>query len=146
MIPKYKTILKENKLPIISSNNISGILQKIHECNFDEIDREKEVFYTVHLNSRNKITLIEVVSIGTLTSSLVHPREVFRRAVTNGTAKIIISHNHPSGEVDPSDDDIKITKRLIEAGKIIGIELLDHIVFNHLDKDYYSFKDKKLIK
>ena len=83
--------------------------------------------------------MVELVNIGTLTSSLVHPRETFRRAVIQGSASIIVAHNHPSGEVDPSADDTKITKLLFEAGNILGIKMLDHVIF--AKGKFFSFRD-----
>jgi DNA repair protein RadC len=109
----------------------------------DAIDRDKEHFYVVHLNIRSRVTMIEVVSVGTVSSSVVHPRETFRRAIAEGSSSIIIAHNHPSGEVDPSDNDNKVTKLMFEAGKVIGIDLLDHIIFS--DNKAFSFKDNKSI-
>ena len=81
------------------------------------------------------------MNIGTLNSSLVHPRETFRRAITAGSASIIVAHNHPSGDIEPSDDDTRITKVLFEAGGIIGITLFDHIIFSK--KERFSFRDNK---
>ncbi|MBX7046969.1 MAG: DNA repair protein RadC [Ignavibacteria bacterium] len=102
-----------------------------------------ENFIILSFNSRNKLVAAEVSTIGTLTSSLVHPRETFKAAIRNHAAKIMIAHNHPSGETDPSDDDIKITKRLSEGGKILGIELIDHIIVT--PDDFFSFKDEGLL-
>ena len=109
----------------------------------DEIDQDKEHLWVFHLNSRNQIKLIELVSLGILNSSLIHPREVFTRAVGERAAQIIIAHNHPSGEVTPSEDDLAITKRLVKAGEILGIELIDHLVVT--TTGYTSFKQKGLI-
>ena len=109
----------------------------------DEIDRDKEHLWVFHLNSRNQIKLIELVSLGILNSSLIHPREVFTRAVGERAAQIIIAHNHPSGEVTPSEDDLVITKRLVKAGEILGIELIDHLVVTATG--FTSFKKKGLI-
>ena len=94
----------------------------------DEIDRDKEHFWVFQLDARNRIKALELVSLGTLTRSLVHPREVFTRAVLNRCNAILIAHNHPSGASEPSDEDIEITKRLIEAGDILDISLLDHVI------------------
>ena len=94
----------------------------------DEIDRSKEHVWVFLLDSRNKITLIELVTLGILDSSIIHPREIFRRAVHEGCAQIIVAHNHPSGCIDPSEGDLIITNRLKEAGKILGIELIDHLI------------------
>lgn len=104
-------------------------------------DYNKEHFYLITLNSRNYST--SEVSIGTLDANLVHPREVFAEAIKNKAAQIIIAHNHPSGNPEPSENDLEITKRLVEAGKILGIEVADHII---ITKDsFFSFKDKRLI-
>ncbi len=103
----------------------------------------KEHFFVISLDTRNNLIGIDQISVGTLTASLVHPRETFESAIKRHAAKIIISHNHPSGETDPSDDDLKITRRLSEAGKIMGIELLDHIIVTKTG--YLSFKEQLLI-
>jgi DNA repair protein RadC len=110
----------------------------------DAIDQDKEHYYVIHLNIRSKVTLIEVVSIGIVSSAVVHPRETFRRAIAEGSSDIIIAHNHPSGEVDPSDEDRKVTKLMIEAGKIIGIDMLDHVVFS--DSKAFSFRENRNIE
>jgi DNA repair protein RadC len=91
-------------------------------------DHRKEHFVVFYLDSRNQVTQQEIVSVGTLNASLVHPREVFEPAVKHLAAQIIVAHNHPSGNPEPSDDDLALTRRLVEAGKIMGIELLDHVV------------------
>lgn len=104
-------------------------------------DYSKEHFYIISLNSRNAI--INEISIGTLNASLVHPREVFAEAIRQRANSIILVHNHPSSDPTPSKDDIKITKKLKEAGKILGIEVLDHIIITR--NSYLSFKNKNLI-
>ncbi len=103
----------------------------------------KEHFFVISLDTRNNLIGIDEISVGTLTASLVHPRETFESAIKRHAAKIIISHNHPSGETDPSDDDLKITKRLSEAGRIMGIEVLDHIIITKTG--YLSFKEQLLM-
>jgi DNA repair protein RadC len=85
---------------------------------------------------------IDKISKGTLSASLVHPRETFESAIRKHAAQIIVAHNHPSGDPEPSEDDIRITKRLYEAGKIMGIELMDHIVITK--ESYCSLKDKNV--
>ena len=107
----------------------------------DAVDRDKEHFYVMHLNVRNRVKLVELVHLGTLTSSLIHPRETFRRAVMQGSAHIIVAHNHPSGEADPSEEDIRITKLLHDAGNLLGITLLDHLIFT--PTSFYSFKENR---
>ena len=104
----------------------------------DAVDLAKEHFYVMHLDTRSRVNMVELVSLGSLTCSVVHPRETFRRAVIQGSACIIVGHNHPSGEPDPSSEDTKVTKLLFEAGKVLGIDMLDHIVFS--EKKFFSFK------
>lgn len=101
----------------------------------------KEHFYIIILNSRNH--KIEEVSVGTLNASIVHPREVFSEAIRNNAASVIFAHNHPSGDPEPSKDDLEITKKLADSGKILGIEVLDHIIATK-DK-FLSFKEQGLI-
>lgn len=106
----------------------------------DGTDREN--FMVLCLNSKNKVTGINTVSIGSLNSSVVHPREVFKAAILSNAAAIIVAHNHPSGDTTPSKEDISLTKSLVEAGKVIGIPVLDHIVVGDY---YYSFKEHSLM-
>ncbi|MBM4340269.1 MAG: JAB domain-containing protein, partial [Deltaproteobacteria bacterium] len=102
-------------------------------------DKAKEYFKLILLNHRNKIVGISTISIGTLNASLVHPREVFKDAIKHSAASIVLAHNHPSGDPEPSEDDLTITKRLTEAGKIFGVEVIDHII---IGKDrFFSFKE-----
>ncbi|MDD4607489.1 MAG: DNA repair protein RadC [Patescibacteria group bacterium] len=104
---------------------------------------KKEHFIVFYLDTQNKLIERQIISIGTLNASLVHPREVFEPAVSLHVASIIVAHTHPSGDIKPSDDDLAITKRLIEAGKILGIELSDHIIFSA--DGFLSLKEKNLI-
>ena len=106
-------------------------------------DKAKEHFKLILLNTRNKIIGISTVSIGTLNSNLVHPREVFKDAISHSAASVVFAHNHPSGDPEPSEDDLTITKRLTEAGKILGIEVIDHIIISK--NGFFSFKEKGLI-
>jgi DNA repair protein RadC len=85
--------------------------------------------------------MVELVSLGTLTSSVIHPRETYRRAIIYGSAAIIVAHNHPSGQPDPSTEDMKVTKLLMEAGRVLGIDMLDHVVFS--ETRYFSFRDNR---
>lgn len=105
----------------------------------DEIDREKEHFFVIGLKRNRHLKYIDLVSMGTLSGTLVHAREVFRRAITSATDSIIIAHNHPSGNMRTSNADDEITKSIIEAGKIIGIEVLDHIIF--CENEFYSYAE-----
>jgi DNA repair protein RadC len=104
---------------------------------------QKEHLIALHLNTKNRVIKEEIVSIGTLNSNLVHPREVFKSAIQNSAANIIILHNHPSGNSSPSDEDIVVTKKLVEGGHILGIKILDHLVIG--DHTYTSMKDDGLV-
>ena len=98
----------------------------------------KEVFLAIFLDSNNGVIAKEIVSVGILNMALIHPRELFRTAIINNAASVIIVHNHPSGNLEPSDEDIKTTKNLRQAGAIIGINLLDHIIVSEDVRDYQS--------
>lgn len=103
------------------------------------LGKEKECFLVVPLNRRNAVLgNEEIISIGTLDSSLVDPREVFRKAIVKNAASVIIAHNHPSGNTTPSAEDLEITKRLVKAGEMLGIEVLDHIIVG--DEEHTSLK------
>ena len=106
-------------------------------------DKAKEHFKLLLLNTRNKIIGITSVSTGTLNANLVHPREVFKDAITHNAASVVLVHNHPSGNPEPSEDDLEITERLIKAGKILGIEVIDHIIIAR--DGFVSFKEKGLL-
>ncbi len=89
---------------------------------------DRERFVALLLNARHECTAIETVSIGSLNASIVHPREVFRAAILAGSASIIFAHNHPSGDPEPSDEDISTTDRLVQAGELLGVAVLDHVI------------------
>ena len=132
--------LQDSKIHVKSPQEVAKVFLDLLLLE-ETIDQDKEHFYVMHLDTRSRVKLVELVSLGTLTSSLVHPRETFRRAVIQGSANIIVAHNHPSGEVDPSDEDTKVTKLLHEAGNILGISLLDHIIFT--SNKFFSFKENQ---
>lgn len=104
-------------------------------------DYHREHFYIIALNSRNHS--IAEVSVGSLNASVVHPREVFAEAIKSKAASVIFAHNHPSGDPEPSEDDLVLTKKLVESGKILGIEVFDHIIV--VKDGFFSFKNKGLI-
>ena len=106
-------------------------------------DKAKEHFKLILLNPRNKIIGVSTISIGTLNASLVHPREVFKDAIMHSAASVVLAHNHPSGDPEPSEDDLKITKKLVDSGKILGIEVIDHIIIGK--NNFCSFKERGLI-
>lgn len=119
---------------------VSEVLKSYYEENFD---LDKEHFSVVMVDSKNKILGVNLISMGTLNQSLVHPREVFRPAVMASANAIFLCHNHPSGDTTPSPEDTSITKRLAEAGDLLGIKVLDHIILG--DNTYLSFREKGLI-
>lgn len=104
---------------------------------------KKEQFRGLYLNARNKVIHDEVISIGTLTANLVHPREVFQPAIEYLACGVIVAHNHPSGDPEPSEDDLEITKKLTTVGKTMDIELLDHIIIGR--NKYVSLKEKEMV-
>lgn len=105
--------------------------------------KKQEHFVVLILDTKNQVTAIETITIGTLNASLVHPREVFCRAIRKSANGIILVHNHPSGHPEPSREDHMLTERLSESGKIIGISILDHVILG--DGNYYSFKEQGLL-
>ena len=110
-----------------------------------ELDkRSEEVFVMATIDVRNKVTGLFEVSTGTLNSSLVTPREVFKRAILQNAAGIVLGHNHPSGNIDASSDDINITKKLIKSGKILGVNVVDHIIVGN-EGNYSSMKEENHI-
>jgi DNA repair protein RadC len=106
-------------------------------------DEIKEHFIVVCLNSANKIIRYEIVSVGNLNSSVVHPREIFKAAIENNSASIILLHNHPSGNPEPSNEDISITKKVVESGKIMDIPVFDHLII--AGSGFTSFVEKRLL-
>ena len=101
---------------------------------------DREQFIIACLNTKNEPTNISVVSVGSLNKAIVHPREVFKTAILSNAASIMAFHNHPSGDTDPSQQDIQLTNRLYEAGELLGIKLLDHLIIG--DGTFTSLKEK----
>ncbi|MDP3015011.1 MAG: DNA repair protein RadC [bacterium] len=129
--------VNDTNLPtIVTSKDVVAQLTELRH-------NKKEHFIALYLNARNQLVHKETISIGTLNANLVHPREVFEPAIRHSAANIIVAHNHPSGDPKPSEDDLEITKRLTEAGKIMGVELLDHVII--ATNSVFSFKDEKLL-
>ena len=108
-----------------------------------EVDREH--FVVLLLNQKNRVIGIHTVSVGSMTASIVHPREVFKAAILSNAAAIICGHNHPSGDTIPSQEDRTLTARLVKAGELLGIPVLDHLVLGD-DGNYYSFADMGSLK
>ncbi len=121
----------QDKPEILSAEDIWKLCADIR-------DSKKEHFLAFYLDTQNRLIERQIISIGTLNTSLVHPREVFEPAVKLSAASIIIAHNHPSQDLSPSTEDKKITERLVEAGKILGIEIIDHVILSR--SSYLSFQ------
>ena len=136
-------VIKENagrydvQKKIQSPKDVYEVLQKVIKAS----EYPEENLWLLTLDTKNNITGIFTVSTGSLNTSIVHPREVFKRAMLQNAASIIVCHNHPSGDAAPSAEDINITKRLYEAGEILGIKLLDHIIAGD---NYISLKEQGL--
>jgi DNA repair protein RadC len=106
-------------------------------------NEDREQFVALLLNARHEVIGQEVVSVGILNASIVHPREVFRSAVKHGAAAIIVAHNHPSGDPEPSNEDLSITKQLAQAGAILGIDVLDHVII--AERGATSFRNRCIL-
>ena len=105
---------------------------------------DREQFVCFHLNARNQVNAMEVVSVGSLNASLVHPRELFKSAILNNAASVVLAHNHPSGDTTPSKEDIALTKRMVEAGELLGIEVMDHVIVVP-DGGFLSLREANLL-
>jgi len=126
------------KNPIKKITSAKDVFDLFHERLKDE---KQEKFIILMLNSKNHLIGEKEISKGTLDSTITHPREIFRYAIKNSAAKIILIHNHPSGDPEPSGEDLSITKTLFESGNLLGIKLIDHVIIGN--KEYYSFKEEK---
>ncbi|MCY1151102.1 MAG: DNA repair protein RadC [Sphaerochaetaceae bacterium] len=113
--------------------------EDVHKVVRHYATREQELFISVAINCAHEILAIDVASMGTINQCIVHPREVFSNAIKNRAVAIIICHNHPTGNLNPSLNDLNITRRLIECGKILGIEIIDHLIFS--EDEYHSMKE-----
>lgn len=136
-------IIRENTQEQISSAHAVSVVLRSILATEPEHDQDKEHFWVIGLNAKNVIKFIDLTSLGTLSNSLIHPRETFRLAVQRGASSIIVGHNHPSGDPTPSRDDIAVTERLKSAGDILGIAVLDHVIVG--DGQYVSLKEKRVL-
>lgn len=133
-----------SKKRIGSPDDVAAILYALLRAERETLDYEKEHFWVVGLKSNNQIRYVELVSLGFLNASIAQPREFFRTAIMRNVASIIIGHNHPSGQINPSSEDRIITSKLYNAGKLLDIEVLDHIIIGDPEQqeenEHYSFK------
>jgi DNA repair protein RadC len=121
--------------PLSSSKHVADLLSFLKK-------ETKEHFIALHLDSKNRLLCLEIVSVGSLNASIVHPREVFKSALLSSAAALIVAHNHPSGNTQPSPEDMELTTRLKECSELLGIRMLDHVI---LGDRTYSFADNGLI-
>ncbi|AYK14068.1 MAG: RadC family protein [Methanosarcina flavescens] len=135
---RLETFVEEPKRKICSPKDVYALMYpKMRE-------QKKEKFITLCLDTKNQVLKEEVVSIGSLNASIVHPREVFKSALMESSASVIMVHNHPSGDPSPSREDIMVTEKIVEGGKLLGIDVLDHIIIG--DGRYVSLKDEGFVR
>ncbi len=135
-------LTEEEKIKILNSDDIYGIMQKVL-LRENKIDQNREHFWVIGLANNNRILFIELVSLGTVNKTLAEPMEVFSFALQKRAVKIILCHNHPSGELKPSEGDKNVSDKLIQVGIIVDTEVIDHLIIS--DKSYLSFADTGLL-
>ena len=144
LTPTYTTMTISEDLPeylrktrrVTSSREVYQMFKHL-------MTNPREVFLCLHLDSKNKIVCVDHVSQGSLNASIVHPRELFSSAILSASAALILIHQHPSGDPEPSREDIELTERLVEGAKILGIRILDHIIIG--EDRYISFADRGIL-
>jgi len=135
---RLETFVDEPKRKICSPKDV-------YACMFPKYrEQKKEKFIALYLDTKNQVLKEETVSLGSLNASIVHPREVFKSALELSSASLIVRHNHPSGDPSPSREDIAVTEKLVDGGKLLGIDVLDHIIIG--DGRYVSLKDEGFIR
>lgn len=133
-VVKIKQVTTERLIVVNSPGNVVSFLQ-------DEIgDMANEVMYVVCFDTKMHVVAVHKASEGSLNSAIVHPREIFKSAILNNASSVILSHNHPSYGEKPSNEDLDVTQRLFQAGQILGIEVLDHLIVT--PDNYYSIREK----
>src|SRR5262245_18472680 len=144
-VPVYRVCLvREGRVPCYNQQIRSAVdASTLLHTYLADVDREH--FVTILLNQKNRVVGVNTVSIGSLTASVVHPREVFKPAILSNAAAIILAHNHPSGAPQPSQEDRVLTVRLVAAGKLLGISVLDHVIIGDGTSAYFSFADEGLL-
>jgi DNA repair protein RadC len=136
-------IVSEKKKSVCTPVQTADIMRSILAAE-DESDQKKEHMWTISVNTKNVIQYISLESLGSLTASICHPREIFKLAIIRSTAAIILCHNHPSGDPKPSHEDILLTRRLVQAGEVLGIQILDHVIIGTTGQQF-SFRENGLI-
>ena len=140
-----------SEIPKVKETGLEGIQAArtpadVRRILADVADWAQEGFICLDLNAKNDVIDRRLVSLGIADASIVHPREVFRGAISNGACAIICAHPHPSGDPTPSAEDVRITRQLVEAGKIIGIRVLDHVVIGRGERDHVSLREAGLVE
>lgn len=130
------------KKSVTNSAHVAAVLRAILASE-DDLDRDKEHIWVLGLNNRHNIMYVDLVHLGTQTTCEAHPREVFRRAVMLGAAAVILVHNHPSNDPIPGQDDMNLTDRMIKAGNVLGIKVLDHVIVG--ENGHLSFADAGML-
>ena len=133
------TAIRTPRAQFRQSHDVADLLWQF----LGEVDREH--FVVILVDRKNRLIGIHTVSVGSLTASVVHPREVFKVAILSNAAAILCGHNHPSGDPQPSQEDRSLTRRLVQAGRILGIDVLDHVIIGDGTADYYSFADQGIL-
>ena len=136
-------LTEAERIKILNSDDLYGIMQKIL-LREQKIDQNREHFWVIGLENNNRILFIELISLGTVNKTFAEPMEVFSLALQKRAVSIILCHNHPSGELKPSDEDKDITDRLIQVGIIVDLKVIDHLIISN--KSYLSFKDIGLLE
>ncbi|WP_028888226.1 JAB domain-containing protein [Tenacibaculum ovolyticum] len=136
-------LTEKEKIKVLNSEDIYGIMQKVL-LRENKIDQNREHFWVIGLANNSRILFIELISLGSINKTLVEPMEVFSFALQKRAVRIILCHNHPSGELKPSEEDKDISDRLMQVGIIVDTEVLDHLIIS--DKSYLSFADTGLLK
>ena len=125
----YENVNIPNR-PLYKPEEFAAVFYKLLETS-QEVDQDKEHFWVAGLTTRRSIKYIDLVSLGSLNSAIAHPRETFRTAILKAVDHIFLCHNHPSGGLDPSSEDIRLTRKLVDAGNIIDIKVLDHVIIGN---------------
>ena len=136
-------LTQEQKIKILNSEDLYKVMQQVL-LRENKIDRNKEHFWVVCLASNNQILLIELISLGTVNQTLVEPMEVFSFALQKRAVQIIMVHNHPSGELKPTQSDIEVTDKMLAIGKFVNVPVIDHLIIT--EEKYYSFVDSGLLE
>jgi len=137
-----RQVIREKAPAYLNTRRISKA-EDVYELMHDLQLEGKENFLVLHLNNKNEIMCLDRVSTGSMNQSIVHPREVFKAALLSSAAALILVHNHPSGDPEPSREDMEITKRLQEAGNLLGIKVLDHVIIG--EGRFISFAERGLL-